>query len=194
MHAQIRRRERLRSAIYARGEPLETRDFLCIIKQKAESEGYIVAILVTGGAGYIGSVTVEQLRESNEKIVVLDDLARGHRAALDGSVPFYHGRVGDRSLLERITQEHEIDSCIHFAALAYVGESVDKPAIYFENNVEQGGGLDARSFGHGYTPSRLFFNLRHVRGAGTNAHTRANPTVAEESVRLVKAHHGALAG
>jgi UDP-glucose 4-epimerase len=91
-----------------------------------------VAILVTGGAGYIGSVTVEQLRERDEKVVVLDDLARGHRAALDASVPFYHGRVGDRALLERITREHEINSCIHFAALAYVGESVDKPAVYFE--------------------------------------------------------------
>jgi UDP-glucose 4-epimerase len=97
-----------------------------------------MAILVTGGAGYIGSVTVEQLRERDEKVVVLDDLARGHRAALDASVPFYHGRVGDRALLERIMREHEIDSCIHFAALAYVGESVERPAVYFENNVEQG--------------------------------------------------------
>ena len=97
-----------------------------------------MAILVTGGAGYIGSVTVEQLRERDEKVVVLDDLARGHRATLDASVPFYHGRVGDRAILERITREHEINSCIHFAALAYVGESVEKPAVYFENNVEQG--------------------------------------------------------
>jgi len=96
-----------------------------------------MAILVTGGAGYIGSVTVEQLRERDEKVVVLDDLARGHRATLDASVPFYHGRVGDRAILERITREHEINSCIHFAALAYVGESVEKPAVYFENNVEQ---------------------------------------------------------
>src|SRR5271156_5637050 len=97
-----------------------------------------MAILVTGGAGYIGSVTVEQLRERDEKVVVLDDLARRHRAALDASVPFYHGREGNRALLERIMREHEIDSCIHFAALAYVVESVEKPAVYFENNVEQG--------------------------------------------------------
>jgi UDP-glucose 4-epimerase len=53
-------------------------------------------------------------------------------------VPFFHGRVGDRALLARITQEHEIDSCIHFAALAYVGESVQKPDAYFENNVGEG--------------------------------------------------------
>lgn len=97
-----------------------------------------MAILVTGGAGYIGSVTVERLRESNEEIVVLDDLSRGHRAALDASMPFYQGRVGDRALIERIVRKHEVDSCIHFAALAYVGESVAKPADYFENNVAQG--------------------------------------------------------
>jgi UDP-glucose 4-epimerase len=97
-----------------------------------------VAILVTGGAGYIGSVTAARLRENGEEIVVLDDLIRGHRAALEAGVPFYQGRVGDGALLERITREHKIDSCIHFAALAYVGESVEKPSAYFENNVEQG--------------------------------------------------------
>ena len=97
-----------------------------------------MAILVTGGAGYIGSITVERLREANEDVVVLDDLARGHRAALDAEVPFYQGRVGDHALIDRISQEHKVDSCIHFAALAYVGESVEKPAAYFENNVEQG--------------------------------------------------------
>jgi UDP-glucose 4-epimerase len=97
-----------------------------------------VAILVTGGAGYIGSVTVERLQEANEEVVVLDDLARGHRAALDAGVPFYQGRVGDHGLIDRISRQHKVDSCIHFAALAYVGESVEKPAAYFENNVEQG--------------------------------------------------------
>ncbi len=97
-----------------------------------------MAILVTGGAGYIGSVAVERLREANEDVVVLDDLARGHSAALDVGVPFYRGRVGDHVLIDRILREHKVDSCIHFAALAYVGESVEKPAAYFENNVEQG--------------------------------------------------------
>jgi UDP-glucose 4-epimerase len=97
-----------------------------------------MAILVTGGAGYIGSVTVEILRAKGERVVVLDDLARGHRAALDRDVPFYQGRSGDRALVARIARENEIESCIHFAAMAYVGESVEKPAAYFENNVEQG--------------------------------------------------------
>jgi UDP-glucose 4-epimerase len=53
-------------------------------------------------------------------------------------VPFYHGNVGDRALVERIASEHKIEACVHFAALAYVGESVGEPAKYFENNVEQG--------------------------------------------------------
>jgi UDP-glucose 4-epimerase len=97
-----------------------------------------MAILVTGGAGYIGSVTAELLRAKGEQVVVLDDVARGHRGALDPRVPFYEGKVGDRDLLARITAEHSIESCVHFAALAYVGESVLEPAKYFENNVEQG--------------------------------------------------------
>lgn len=97
-----------------------------------------MAILVTGGAGYIGSVTVEKLLAKGEQVVVLDDLARGHRAAVAAGVPFYHGHAGDRVLLSRITREHTIESCMHFAALAYVGESVEQPLKYFENNVEQG--------------------------------------------------------
>jgi UDP-glucose 4-epimerase len=97
-----------------------------------------VAILVTGGAGYIGSVTAERLREIKEDVVVVDDLFRGHREAVDPSIPFYQGRAGDRTLLDRILREQEIEACIHFAALTYVGESVEKPTAYFENNIGQG--------------------------------------------------------
>ncbi|MGB7847135.1 MAG: UDP-glucose 4-epimerase GalE [Candidatus Acidiferrum sp.] len=97
-----------------------------------------MAILVTGGAGYIGSVTVDYLLSRGEKVVVLDNLARGHRQALDPEVPFYEGDLGDQALLGQIAQEHELESCIHFAALAYVGESVQEPKLYFENNVQKG--------------------------------------------------------
>lgn len=96
-----------------------------------------MAILVTGGAGYIGSVTVELLRQEGEPVAVIDDLKRGHRAAIDADVPFYCGSIGDSALIRRILQEQRIDSCIHFAALAYVGESVSEPESYFENNVGQ---------------------------------------------------------
>lgn len=97
-----------------------------------------MAILVTGGAGYIGSVTVERLRASKEDVVVLDDVAHGHRDAVDVDVPFYRGGVGDLGLLSRIATEHKLDACVHFAALTSVGESVADPASYFENNVGQG--------------------------------------------------------
>jgi UDP-glucose 4-epimerase len=100
-----------------------------------------MTILVTGGAGYIGSVTVELLRSRGEQVVVLDDLARGHRSALDRDVPFYQGLVGDCALVAQIAREHQIEACIHFAALAYVGESVVEPRKYFENNVAQGTAL-----------------------------------------------------
>jgi UDP-glucose 4-epimerase len=95
-------------------------------------------ILVTWGAGYIGSVTAELLLARGEGVVILDNLDRGHRDAVPERASFYEGNIGDRKLLARIAQEHKLEACIHFAALAYVGESVLEPARYFSNNVEQG--------------------------------------------------------
>src|SRR5580698_1171200 len=97
-----------------------------------------MSILVTGGAGYIGSATVERLKAKGEQVVVLDDLFRGHRAAVEQDVPFYEGRVGDQTLVERIIAEHKVQECVHFAALAFVGESVQEPEKYYSNNVGQG--------------------------------------------------------
>jgi UDP-glucose 4-epimerase len=96
-----------------------------------------MAILVTGGAGYIGSVTVVLLRQAGEQVVVLDNLSKGHRAAVSASVPLYEGDVGDTALVTRICREHEIEACIHFAAFTDVGESVKKPHEYYSNNVAQ---------------------------------------------------------
>ena len=96
-----------------------------------------MAILVTGGAGYIGSATVELLRQKVENVVVLDNLCYGHRAALDESIPYYQGDIGDGNLIKTIAREHGIEACIHFAAFAYVGESVEQPGKYFQNNTVQ---------------------------------------------------------
>lgn len=97
-----------------------------------------MSILITGGAGYIGSVTTELLRARGEAVVVLDNLSRGYRDAVAPEIPFYEGNVGDRELVKIIVRDHSIDACIHFAAFAYVGESVQQPALYYENNVAQG--------------------------------------------------------
>ncbi len=97
-----------------------------------------MAVLVTGGAGYIGSLIVELLSSRGMRAIVIDNLSRGHLAAVDPDVPLYQGNTGDPALVARIAREHDLESCIHFAALAYVGESVAEPARYFENNVEEG--------------------------------------------------------
>ncbi len=96
-----------------------------------------MAILVTGGAGYIGSVTVEALEAEGFDVVVVDNLSRGHREAVADHTPFYLGNIGDRGLIQRILNEHPITACMHFSAFAYVGESVEKPQMYFENNFVQ---------------------------------------------------------
>ncbi len=97
-----------------------------------------MATLVTGAAGYIGSVTVESLRSKGNAVVALDDLSQGHRLALDPAIPFYDGDIGDEGLLATIIAKHSIDSCIHFAAFASVEESVKDPMVYFDNNVAKG--------------------------------------------------------
>ena len=93
-----------------------------------------MGVLVTGGAGYIGSVAVEDLKKRGEEVVVLDNLVYGHRKAVAGGVPFYQGSIGDKELVKRIVREHKIDACMHYSAYAYVGESVEQPAKYYENN------------------------------------------------------------
>ena len=90
-------------------------------------------ILVTGGAGYIGSHVVLQLRARGERVVVLDDLSRGFRqAVLD--TPLVVGQVGDRETVLKVLREHGIDTVLHFAAYTIVPESVREPLKYYGNN------------------------------------------------------------
>ena len=94
-----------------------------------------MAILVTGGAGYIGSHTAAALLERGEEVVVLDNLQTGHRQAADGCTHFYEGDIRDEALLDRIFGSHEIDAVIHFAANSLVQESMTDPGKYYHNNV-----------------------------------------------------------
>jgi UDP-glucose 4-epimerase len=97
-----------------------------------------MAILVIGGAGYIGSVTVSQLTEAGEDVVVLDNLSRGHRAAVVSGPKLVVGDMADRELLADLLREREIEAVLHFAAHSLVGESMEKPLLYWENNVQAG--------------------------------------------------------
>src|SRR5438105_12597615 len=95
-------------------------------------------VLVTGGAGYIGSVVVEQLLARGHVPIVLDDLSTGHRAAIAPGVAFVQGNVGDRRVLEDVFHGQGVDALMHFAAFALVAESVANPAKYHANNVAAG--------------------------------------------------------
>ncbi len=105
-------------------------------------------ILVTGGAGYIGSHTVLQLRERGERVVVLDDLSTGFRqAVLDA--PLVVGDVADTALVARVLREHDIDTVLHFAAALSVPESVRDPLKYYGNNTAGTRALLAACTAHG---------------------------------------------
>ena len=93
-----------------------------------------MAILVTGGAGYIGSHTVAALLERGEEVVVLDNLQTGHREALLGG-KLYEGDLRDKEILAKLFAENSIDAVIHFAANSLVGESMKDPVKYYDNNV-----------------------------------------------------------
>ena len=91
-------------------------------------------ILVTGGAGYIGSHAVRQLREAGHSVVVLDSLVTGHRNAVPDDVPFYQYDLAQTDSIAELLVKHRIECVMHFAALIQVGESVQLPLTYYANN------------------------------------------------------------
>ncbi|MFN3657002.1 MAG: UDP-glucose 4-epimerase GalE [Pseudolabrys sp.] len=93
-----------------------------------------MTILVTGGAGYIGSHMVHELVDADESVVVLDNLSTGFRFLIPGSVPFVSGSTGDRELVARTLRQHNVTAIIHFAASIIVPDSVRDPLGYYLNN------------------------------------------------------------
>jgi len=93
-----------------------------------------MTILVTGGAGYIGSQMVHELVDAGERVVVLDNLSTGHRWAVAAGVPLVVGETGDQPLVTQLIREHGIDAIIHFAASIVVPDSVRDPLGYYRNN------------------------------------------------------------
>lgn len=95
-------------------------------------------IFVTGGAGYIGSICVEQLLESGHSVTVFDNLTEGHRRAVDSRAPLIVGDLQHRAEIEAAIRDAHPDAVMHFAASALVGESMQDPSKYFRNNVAAG--------------------------------------------------------
>jgi UDP-glucose 4-epimerase len=94
-----------------------------------------MAILVCGGAGYVGSHAVHELIQQNEDVVIVDNLQTGHKQAIHPQTKFYQGDIRDAVILDKIFTENKIDAIIHFAANSLVGESMVAPLKYFNNNV-----------------------------------------------------------
>ena len=94
-----------------------------------------MSVLICGGAGYIGSHNVRAFKAHGDDVIVVDNLETGHRASVPSDVKFYEGDIRNSETLAKIFTENKIDSVIHFCAYSLVGESVDKPLKYFNNNV-----------------------------------------------------------
>ncbi|MFT8318025.1 MAG: UDP-glucose 4-epimerase GalE [Sporolactobacillus sp.] len=94
-----------------------------------------MSILVVGGAGYIGSHTVDRLIGKGYSVVVVDNLMTGHRAAVHPQAAFYEGDIRDKEFLTGVFEKEAIETVIHFAAFSLVGESMEKPLKYFDNNI-----------------------------------------------------------
>ena len=106
-------------------------------------------VLVTGGAGYIGSTVARQLVETGNEVIVLDNLSQGHRAAVPEEATFVHGDLQNRDLIDRTLADHEPEAIMHFASRTLVGESMEEPLLYLDDNVRFGMNLMRAAVEHG---------------------------------------------
>lgn len=106
-------------------------------------------ILVTGGAGYIGSIVVEQLVEAGEQVIVFDNLYQGHRAAVHPGATFVQGDLAERAAIDSVLSEYRPEAIMHFASHTLVGESMENPFRYIGENVTNGLNLLQSAVEHG---------------------------------------------
>src|SRR3954451_23369037 len=117
-------------------------------------------VLVTGGAGYIGSHAVLALKDAGWNVVVIDDLSSGTRALVPEDVPFYHGSIAERVLVDSILDERKIGAIMHFAGSIVVPESVEKPLDYYRNNTVAS---------HALVSAAVAAGVRHILFSSTAA-------------------------
>jgi len=106
-------------------------------------------VLVTGGAGYIGSVATEELIKAGHQVVVLDDLSMGHKEAVHPEAAFVHASLGDKAPIDKVMREHEPEGVMHFASKTLVGESMADPFLYLGDNVTNASNLLHSMVDHG---------------------------------------------
>lgn len=115
-----------------------------------------MAVLICGGAGYVGSHNVRAFAQKGEEVIVVDSLETGHRAAVPEGVKFYHADIRDAEALDKIFEENQIESVVHFCAYSLVGESMEKPLKYFDNNI--GGMISLLEAMQKYEVKRIIFS------------------------------------
>lgn len=155
-----------------------------------------MSILVTGGAGYIGSHTVVELQNAGYEVVVVDNLVNSSREALKRvekitgkPVTFYEADINDKEALEKIFAQEKIESCIHFAGLKAVGESVAKPLEYYMNNISGSLVLFDVMRNHGVKKYHFLIFSNCIRRSGICTDYRRMPEGTDyQSIRSDKGH------
>ncbi len=142
-------------------------------------------VMVAGGAGYIGSHAVKQLIEAGHRVVVVDNLYPRAPPGRPSRAAFREIDLADTDGPGRRPREHAIDCVMHFAALAYVGESVTEPLAYYDNNTAGTVSL-LQAMRGGRQAAGLQLHLRHLRRARDDAHRRDDAAAADQSLRLVE--------
>ena len=115
-----------------------------------------MSVLICGGAGYVGSHNVRAFMQKGEDVIVVDSLETGHRAAVPEGVKFYHADIRNGEALDKVFAENDIEAVVHFCAYSLVGESMEKPLKYFDNNV--GGMISLLEAMHKHDVKRIIFS------------------------------------
>ena len=153
-----------------------------------------MSVLVTGGAGYIGSHMALELLDAGEPVVILDNLSTGLAWAVPKGATFIQGDVGDQALVRRVVEKEGVDSIIHFAGSIVVPDSVADPLGYYLNNTVKSRALMEVAVKCGDPPLHLLLHRRRLRHDGRQAGRRGRTARAHVSLRVVQAHDRDYAG